>query len=382
MQENADRPGLRPDSFAGRDGGWWCTTCYSGMNQAYRGAAISGSVWSVLDSLKVSMRSGRVAGIANSARQITSTVHVVENFIMGEHMTFKPMLASHCKDTSKLKFPVLASKKLDGVRATVQGGVLLSRSLKQIPNVHVQSMFKGLPEGLDGELIFGNPCSPSAYRDTVSIVMSDDKPADGIKLHVFDKFIAENFGVRVVEACVAVTNAQDDNYDNIVFVEHTYIKSIEELDEFEAAALAEGNEGVMIRSLEGPYKQGRSSEKEAYLLKLKRFADMEAIVTGMEELLTNNNPAFRNELGRTARSSAKAGKVGDCRMGKLLVRGLNGPYEGVDFQVGTGFDDAQRDAFWLNPPIGQVAKIKFFPTGGKDLPRHPVFLGWRDQRDM
>ena len=86
-------------------------------------------------------------------------------------MTFRPMLASHCKDTSKLKFPVLVSKKLDGVRASMQGGILLSRSLKPIPNVHVQEMFKGLPEGLDGELIFGDPCSPTAYRDTVSIVI-------------------------------------------------------------------------------------------------------------------------------------------------------------------------------------------------------------------
>ncbi len=292
-------------------------------------------------------------------------------------MTFKPMLASHCKDTSKLKFPVLASKKLDGVRATVQDGILLSRSLKPIPNIHVQNMFKGLPEGLDGELIFGDPCSPSAYRDTVSIVMSDDKPADGVRLHVFDYFDRLPFKSRVMEA-----KAFSTENSNTVWVNHTRINSIEELDAFEADALAEGNEGIMIRSLDGPYKCGRSSEREAYLLKLKRFADMEAVVTGMEELLTNNNPAFRNELGRTARSSAKAGKVGDCRMGKLLVRGLNGPYEGIDFQVGTGFDDAQRDAMWLEPPIGQIAKIKFFPTGGKDLPRHPVFLGWRDERDM
>ena len=67
-------------------------------------------------------------------------------------MTFRPMLASHCKDMSNLRFPVLVSKKLDGVRASVQGGRLMSRSLKPIPNENVQAMFKGLPEGLDGEL--------------------------------------------------------------------------------------------------------------------------------------------------------------------------------------------------------------------------------------
>jgi DNA ligase-1 len=292
-------------------------------------------------------------------------------------MTFKPMLASHCKDTSKLKFPVLVSKKLDGVRATVQGGVLLSRSLKQIPNVNVQAMFKVLPDGLDGELIFGDPCSPTAYRDTVSIVMSDDRPADSIRLHVFDKFGTVGFQIRLVDAKSAISGIAD-----VVMVAHKLMMSIEELDAFEADALAEGNEGVMIRSLTGPYKQGRSSEKEQYLLKLKRFCDLEARVVGVEEQQHNDNPAFTNEVGRTARSSAKAGKVGAGVLGKLNVEGISGDYAGVRFDVGTGFDAAERQELWINPPIGRIVKVKYFPTGGKDLPRHPVYIGWRDGRDM
>ncbi len=298
-------------------------------------------------------------------------------------MPFKPMLASHCKDTGKLKFPVLASKKLDGVRATVQGGRLLSRSLKPIPNKNVQAMFKGLPEGLDGELIFGDPCSPTAYCDTVSIVMSDDKPADGIRLHVFDYFSEDNFGVRVALACMHVSNADTEN---VVFVDHKHINSIEELDSFEADALAEKNEGVMIRSLDGPYKQGRSSEREAYLLKLKRFEDCEAVVTGTYELMHNDNEAFRNELGRTARSTCKAGKVGMDSLGGFTVRGLGEPYDGIDFDVanGKGMTQALRKELWgvRDSLVGRIMKVKYFPTGGKDRPRHPLWLGWRDTRDM
>ena len=300
-------------------------------------------------------------------------------------MTFRPMLASHCKDTSNLRFPVLVSKKLDGVRASVQGGRLLSRSLKPIPNENVQAMFKGLPEGLDGELIFGDPCSPSAYRDTVSIVMSDDKPADGIKLHVFDKFEDKIFSVRIRHAEQAVNQA-DGCWFPVVFVQHTLINSIEELDQFEADALAEGNEGVMIRSLDGPYKQGRSSEREGYLLKLKRFEDCEAVVLGTYELMHNDNEAFTNELGRTARSSAKDGKVGMDSLGGFTVRGLGDPYDGVEFDVanGTGMTQLLRKQLWADREslVGRIMKVKYFPTGGKDRPRHPLWLGWRDERDM
>src|SRR5712691_7907552 len=98
-------------------------------------------------------------------------------------MTFKPMLAlSKLPDFRMLKFPLLVSPKLDGIRASVQGGQLVSRSLKPIPNKNVQDLFRNLPEGIDGELIEGNP-SDEPFRRTTSIVMSDDKPAKGIKLY-------------------------------------------------------------------------------------------------------------------------------------------------------------------------------------------------------
>ena len=297
-------------------------------------------------------------------------------------MPFKPMLAGKCTDTSALKYPVLISRKLDGVRCTVQGGILLSRSLKPIPNVSVQKLFKDLPEGIDGELIFGDPCSPSAYRDTVSIVMSDDKPADGINLHVFDKYEDKEFSVRIRHAEAAVNRCLMMEGSQVKFVKHVCCNNETELQETEEKWLDAGNEGVMIRSYEGPYKCGRSSEREGYLLKLKRFEDMEGVVVGTEEMQHNGNEAFRNELGRTARSSAKDGKSGMGVLGKLNLVGLTGPFKGVSFDCGTGFDAAMRTILWHEKVIGRIAKIKYFPVGSKDKPRHPVFLGWRGRRDM
>jgi ATP-dependent DNA ligase len=45
---------------------------------------------------------------------------------------FKPMLAGKLEGDPKL--PCMVSNKLDGVRAIVIGGVLMSRTLKPIPN--------------------------------------------------------------------------------------------------------------------------------------------------------------------------------------------------------------------------------------------------------
>ena len=99
---------------------------------------------------------------------------------------FKPMLSATCDNIKELQYPLLASPKLDGVRAIVVNGVLMSRSLKPIPNAHVQGQF-GRPElnFLDGELIVGSPTNPAAFRDTTSAVMSYDKEIS-VTFHVFD----------------------------------------------------------------------------------------------------------------------------------------------------------------------------------------------------
>src|SRR5690606_34176502 len=82
------------------------------------------------------------------------------------------MLAAKA-DLDKIRFPVLASPKIDGVRAVVLGGVVLSRNMKPIPNRHVQSLFGNKVFGdLDGELVVGKPNDPDVFRKTTSGVMS------------------------------------------------------------------------------------------------------------------------------------------------------------------------------------------------------------------
>lgn len=286
---------------------------------------------------------------------------------------FKPLLATDA-DLTKLVFPLLASAKLDGIRAIVRNGVVYSRSNKPIPNAGVQAKFKHL-EHFDGELICGDPTSKTCYRDTVSIVMSDNKPADRIGYFVFDhiQYLAAPYKERWEILSFEAQNKAVIVHDQVV------CKHLADVMSYEEECLELGYEGLILRSTNGIYKQGRSTVNEGTLLKLKRFVDAEATVIGFEERCHNTNVATTNELGRTARSSHKSGKVGRGDLGALLLRSP----EGVEFSCGTGFTDEERSTLWAikDSLLGRIAKYKHFPIGAKDLPRHPVFLGWRDKRD-
>ena len=153
----------------------------------------------------------------------------------------------------------------------------------------------------------------------------------------------------------------------------------------EAQALDAGYEGLIVRSVNGPYKFGRSTMKEGYMLKLKRFLDSEAVILDMDEEQANNNVAQVDALGHTKRSSHKAGKAGKGRMGALRVRDVNpnSPVFGREFEIGSGFDLSDREEFWQNRAacIGKIVKFKFFAIGILDKPRFPIYLGKRSELD-
>ena len=294
-------------------------------------------------------------------------------------MTFKPMLAA-AAEFDKLRFPLFASPKLDGVRAIVKNGVVLSRSLKPIPNEHVQRSFRHL-EHWDGELIIGPQNSPTVYRDTVSGVMRQD----GEPEVCFCAFDHVEIQMANFEARLAVLKRlwRDASFARssppVVLLPQYPVTSPAELEELEREHLELGYEGLILRDPSAPYKFGRSTAREGYLLKLKRFLDGEAEVLEVIEELHNGNEAKTNELGRTKRSSHKENKTGKGRAGALHVRDLQ---TNVKFFVGTGLTDSDKDWWWLKGRPGLLIKYKYFPVGVKDAPRHPVYLGLRDARDM
>ena len=67
------------------------------------------------------------------------------------------------------------------------------------------------------------------------------------------------------------------------------------------------------------------------------------MVIGMEEKMHNANEATIGELGQTKRTSHQENLVPMGTMGALIVRDLK---TGVEFNIGTGFSNADRDWWW------------------------------------
>lgn len=298
---------------------------------------------------------------------------------------FKVMLAAIDSPQSnpnffkKLRYPLLGSAKLDGIRSVVKDRELVSRKGIRIPSMQCQSLFNHL-EHCDGELMEGCITDINVYNRTQGHVQSANKPGD-MSYHLFDythpdwvsrpyherlDFLASYFGSNPAsKVCV---------------VEHEYLASYEELLAYEEDCLGQGFEGIMLNDPVAPYKNGRSTFNQGWLLKLKRFEDCEGALIAFEPTYHNTNEKVRDELGYAKRSQAKEGLVPIGMVGKFIVESEWGPIE-----VAPGmFTHDERTYIWENQNkfLMKSLKYRFFKHGMKDKPRFPRAIGWRDKNDF
>jgi DNA ligase-1 len=297
-------------------------------------------------------------------------------------MITRPMLACDTENADDLIFPMIATPKIDGIRCLNVDGEILSRSFKPIPNIYIRNtLAKISPPGADGELF-----SSKHFNEVTSAVMSRAGEPDFTYYmfdYVIDGDVAMPYSERL-EAMVSWYRSVNSATKRIVkILPFKVINSFEELKTYEEQALKDGHEGTILRKPDGPYKCGRSTWKERYLLKLKPFKDSEARVIGFEEMMSNQNKAEKDEFGLMKRSSAKSGKTPTGRMGKFMCIDI---HTGVEFKcgMGVGLTMELRKKIWdnQNEYINRIMKYSYQPHGTKDKPRIPKWLGFRDERDM
>jgi DNA ligase-1 len=230
----------------------------------------------------------------------------------------------------------LVSEKLDGVRAYWDGKQFFSR---QGNAYHAPDWFaEHLPRiPLDGELWIGR----KAFSRTVSIVRRHDKSQrwDEVTYLVFDAPKASG-GFEQRLAMLRETFRSYAGHRAQV-LGHEPCRGVEHLRSELARVEGLGGEGLMLRAPGSAYEPCRSPT----LLKVKTFHDAEAQVIG-------HQPGTGRHAGR---------------LGAVLVQLPSG----IQFAVGSGFTDAQRD---VPPAIGSTITFRYQELTDRGVPRFPTFV--------
>lgn len=292
-------------------------------------------------------------------------------------MSFKPQLCSSYEDAGELRGPFYASYKLDGIRCVTRYSNALARSLKPIPNQHIRDTLAKFQD-LDGEIIVGAPNLETTYRTTNSAVMSHKGEPD-FKFWVFDDL--SDFSLTFEQRMDKLNSRNLPDF--IKVLPQTRISNMDMLMPMYGQAVDDGYEGLILRKPSSFYKFGRCTALSQDALKMKPVADSEAVIISVYEAMSNQNAAFKNELGQTERSMEQAGMVPSGMVGGFIVRDI---HTGVEFDCAPGkLTHDERITLWetqRSALAGKILRYKFMPYGIKDKPRFPRWVGWRAAIDM
>ena len=181
----------------------------------------------------------------------------------------------------------------------------------------------------------------------MSIVRRQDKNEEWrkIKYMVFDApKIKAPFHTRlnrIGKKIDAVHKEHPESVKHLMLHEHSVCQGYPELMAELDRVCAAGGEGVMLRGPNSLYENKRSDN----LLKVKKFEDAEATVTGHES--------------GTGRCS--------FMLGAIHVK----TDDGIAFKIGSGFTDAQRKS---PPKIGARVTFKYMGKSDSGKPRFPIFM--------
>ena len=247
-----------------------------------------------------------------------------------------PLLLAHKWEDDRDLAGWWISEKLDGVRAYWTGDRFLSR---QGNIYHAPAWFTAnLPSiPLDGELWIDR----KAFQRTVSIVRRHDQSDHWRKVRfvVFDAPAAKG-GFETRQDFLEMTLCEHQPpFARMLHQERC--RGLQHLREELSRITSLGGEGLMLRQPRSQYEVGRSNT----LLKAKLFLELDAEVA--------------EQLAGQGRHRG--------RMGALLVQLANG----LRFNVGTGFTDAQRET---PPAVGSVISVRYQELTDRGVPRFPSFV--------
>lgn len=278
-----------------------------------------------------------------------------------------PMLAQKFKDRAdKIEYPAFIQPKFDGHRciAIVKDGVctLWSRTRKPINSMpHVCRAIERLTRGadaiLDGELYNHEY---KHHFEQIAKLITPKAPVEGhekVQFYCYDlPSQEESFRLRNQE----LNRLFYENGGDVLQFENTIINVPTMLVEQEAEVqlafdrfLSEGYEGLMLRTVDAPYKSHPTSRSSG-LLKMKKFDDAEFEIVDV----TEGTGKFKG----LAKFVCKAGN------GETFEAVKNGPL-------------SELREYYLNKDqlLGRIVTVQFMGfTTDRKVPRHGRVLRFRE----
>jgi DNA ligase-1 len=312
----------------------------------------------------------------------------------------KPQLAEDAV-LDKIQFPCGIQPKIDGVRALNLKGQLTGRSLDPFAGYGITEFFsKAAFRGLDGEMTSGN--IPNCPNRLCSRTTGDVGRFKGVTemadLHwwVFDLLNSDTVMLPYWERYGHLeARVRYLDHPRIHLVPMTIVNNHDDLQEAIERHLADGYEGTISRSLTATYKEGRATQRGQQLWRFKPWGNAEILVTGITEGQMNGNVAKTNTLGRTERSSAKAGMIPNGQVGSIqgtMLKDFFDPVtkkllfpKGLPITVGSGEMSVEEATFYFERSdkiISHIVTFKHMTHGVKDLPRFPTYKSHRLALDL
>jgi len=272
---------------------------------------------------------------------------------------FKVQLANKYDPNKKYKNEFwAASRKMDGLRCVFKNGKLYTRNGKEVVGFeHIVNELTTLGEYdlIDGELY--SPDIP--FQEIQGYVMRKKNVVEADKQKIFYNIFAMlTPKLTTTEMVIDIEKRREANHRTYLrFVEYVIIENdFEKIKELDKRWVAEGYEGVMLRSFNQVYDWKRSDA----LVKYKSFKEEDLTIVDAVE---------------------GAGKY----KGKLGAFRCDGIVEGrkIRTEVGSGYNDEQRKEFWKNrvKMFGTKIEVKYQGlTDDKTSLRFPIFRKTKEDR--